>query len=44
MAKRAYKIQFITNENINELDRKERIVWDTVNDLAERNNIKTPEV
>jgi len=44
MAKRAYKIQFINIDNINELDKKERIVWDTVNDLAEKNNIKTPEV
>lgn len=44
MAKRAYKIQILNIDNVSSLDRKQKIVWDTVNDLAERNNIKTPEV
>ncbi|MCP4524014.1 MAG: protease HtpX, partial [Candidatus Gracilibacteria bacterium] len=44
MAKRAYKIQLINTDNLSELDKKERIVWDVVNDLAERNHIKVPEV
>lgn len=44
MAKKAYKIQLFNIENISGLDRKQRLVWDVVNDLAERNHIKTPEV
>jgi heat shock protein HtpX len=44
MAKRAYKMTFITNENLSELDSKERVVWDVVYDLSERNHIKMPEV
>ena len=44
MAKKAYKIIPLTIDNVSSLDRKQRIVWDTVNDLAERNHIKTPEI
>ncbi len=44
MAKRAYKIKLITTDNVSELDKKERILWDTVQDLAERNHIKSPKV
>jgi len=43
-AKRAYDMNFITHDNASELDEKQRIVWDTVVDLAERNNINIPEV
>lgn len=44
MAKRAYKLQILNIDNVSSLDRKQKLVWDTVNDLAERNHIKTPEV
>ena len=44
MAKKAYKIQILNIDNVSSLDKKQTIVWNTVNDLAERNNIKTPEV
>jgi Zn-dependent protease with chaperone function len=44
MAKKAYKIQILNIDDVSSLDRKQRIVWDTVNDLAERNHIKTPEI
>lgn len=44
MAKKAYKIIMITADKFDELDEKEKIVWNTVSDLAERNNIKIPEV
>jgi len=44
MAKRAYKITLITEQNEWELDEKERIVYTTVVSLAKQNWIKTPEV
>jgi len=44
MAKMAYKIVPIKKEQVSELDIKEKIVWQTVEDLAERHNIKMPEV
>ena len=44
MAKRAYKIQILNIDTVSSLDRKQKIVWNTINDLAERNHIKTPEV
>lgn len=44
MAKRAYPMTMITQENLSQLDEKERVVWDTVIELSERENIKTPEV
>lgn len=44
MAKKAYKIQILNIDNVSTLTRKQRVVWDTVNDLAERNHIKTPEI
>ena len=44
MAKRAYSLTFITPDNLDQLDKKERLVWDTVEQLAERNHIKMPEV
>lgn len=43
-AKKAYKIVMITKENLHKLDVKEKIVWDTVQNLAERNHILMPEV
>jgi hypothetical protein len=44
MAKRAYKIKIINKEDIVNLPTKQKIVWDIVNDLSVRNNIKMPEV
>ena len=44
MAKRAYDITLITEENEWSLDEKERIVYTTVLSLARENWIKTPEV
>ena len=44
MAKRAYKIVMITKDNLWQLDEKEKLVWDVVESLAERNHIKMPEV
>ncbi|MCP4523939.1 MAG: protease HtpX [Candidatus Gracilibacteria bacterium] len=44
MAKRSYNIQPIQIDQLSELGKKERLVWDVVNDLAERHHIKTPEV
>jgi len=43
-AKRAYDMTYITHDNASELDEKQRIVWDTVVDLSERNHINIPEV
>ena len=43
-AKRAYNMTFITHDNASELDEKQRVVWDTVVDLSERNHINIPEV
>jgi len=44
MAKRAYKIQIFKENNISELNKKEYIVWETVERLANSNGIKMPEV
>lgn len=44
MAKKAYKITPIDLENVSELSRKQLVVWNTVNELAERHHIKTPEI
>ena len=44
MAKRSYGITPITIEQAANLTGKERIVWQTVEELAERNHIKMPEV
>jgi len=44
MAKRAYNIVLITPDNLSSLDKKEKIVWNVVSDLADRNHIKMPEV
>jgi heat shock protein HtpX len=44
MAKRAYDLIMITQENIWDLDEKELVVWNTVSRLAEINHIKMPEV
>lgn len=43
-AKRAYKLTMVTLENVSQLSDKERVLFDTVSDLAERNHIKTPEM
>jgi len=44
MAKRAYKMTFITTENLLDFNGKEKIVWQVVSDLSERNHINMPEV
>lgn len=44
MAKKAYNITVITQDDYSRLDSKQKIVWDTIRDLAERNHIKMPEV
>jgi len=44
MAKRAYDMTFITEQNEWELDEKQRIVYTTVLSLAKQHWIKTPEV
>ena len=44
MAKKAHWITPITIEQVSELSKKELIVWNTVSELAEINNIKMPEV
>lgn len=43
-AKRAYKLQIIKAEDVYKLNSKEKLVWETVQSLAERNNIKMPEL
>jgi heat shock protein HtpX len=43
-AKKAYKITPIQAEQVGSLSVKERLVWDTVENLSQRNNIKMPEV
>ncbi|RAL57487.1 zinc metalloprotease HtpX [Candidatus Gracilibacteria bacterium GN02-872] len=44
MAKKAYNIRLITASDLNMLNEKERLVYDTVSNLSERNHIKMPEV
>jgi hypothetical protein len=44
MTKRLYDIVLITPENIQDLDEKELVVWNTVSKIADNNHIKVPEV
>ena len=44
MAKRAYNMTFLTEENESNLNSKERVVYNTVVALARQNGIKTPEI
>ena len=44
MAKRAYKIQLFDDKNLSELSKKEYVIWETVERLAQSNGIKMPEV
>lgn len=44
MAKRAYKIKLINWEDLSNLDNKERIIYNIIEDLSTRNNIKIPEI
>ncbi len=44
MAKKAYSISLVTIDDYDSLDSKQKIVFDVVKDLAERENIKMPEV
>ena len=44
MAKRAYGITPLTEADLYNLDRKEKLVWDTVMQIANQHGIKMPEV
>lgn len=44
VAKKSYKLQIINRDQVNQLSKKEKAVWNTVLDLAERNHIVMPEV
>ncbi len=44
MAKRAYWVQIVWVDKYYDLDEKQKVVFDVVKDLSERNNIKLPEV
>lgn len=44
IAKRAYNITAFTKQNYDNLEFKQKIVFDLVEDLSEKNNIKMPEV
>jgi hypothetical protein len=44
MAKKAYRIKLIDKDDVYSLSEKEKIVWQVVEDLAERNHITMPEV
>lgn len=44
MAKKAYRIKILTKEHVYSLSEKEKLVWQVVEDLAERNHITMPEV
>jgi len=43
-AKRAYKLTMITQENLSELDKKERVVYDTIVQISDQNHITLPEI
>lgn len=43
-AKKAYKITPITPNQVHKLNKKELLVWNTVQELSERNHITMPEV
>jgi len=44
MAKKAYRITLIQKDDVYSLSEKEKIVWQVVEELAERNHITMPEV
>ena len=44
MAKKAYSIELVTINEYNSLDSKQKIVYDLVKDISERNHINMPEV
>jgi len=44
MAKRAYNIQIIDKANVYDLNSKEKVVWDVVSEISEREHINMPEV
>lgn len=44
MAKKAYNVQIIWRDKLNNLNDKEKLVWQVVEELSERNRIKMPEV
>lgn len=44
MAKRAYSIQLVTLNDYDNLDSKQKVVFDLVRDISERNGIKLPEI
>ena len=44
MAKRAYKMTYLIEENESNFTEKERVIYTTVNNLAREHSIKTPEI
>jgi len=44
IAKKSYNIQIINLENVSDLDPKLKTVWETVEEISARENIKMPEV
>ena len=44
MAKRAYKITPLTEADLYNLSRKEKLVWDTVLEISNKHGIRMPEV
>ena len=44
LAKTTYWVRFVTQADYNSLSEKEKLVFDVVKDLSERNHIKMPEV
>jgi len=44
MAKRAYKMTFLTEKNESNFSEKERVIYSTVLSLSKQNGIKTPEI
>jgi len=44
MAKMAYWVKLVSKSQYDSLDEKQKLVFRTVEELAERNNIKTPEI
>jgi len=44
IAKRAYSIELVSIDDYSKLDSKQKLVYDLVRDIAERNHIDMPEV
>lgn len=44
MAKRSYSIELVTLNDYDNLNEKQKVVYDLIKDISERNNIKLPEI